>query len=367
VPGEAGEVSRRRVRHSRAALAWALLVFTGIQAALAVAVESWLPALRDRQLAPRLARLRHVLAEDPGRPLVLMLGSSRTLAGFRADRLHGTPGPDGRPLAAFNFGLVLGGPLREWVTLQRLLDEGVRPRLLLVEVLPFFLNEPGPGRCCEENWIEPERYRAADMGRLLPYCDAPAPLAGQWLASRVLPCRALRKDVLQLLARSWIEPGPKVPSRKLIDRLGWMDQRTREAPVRQRLTWTGDAFAEFGAHLADFRLGAGPCRALRDLLGRCRHDGIRAALVLMPEGAWFRSWYPPHAEPLVHDFLAGLQKESGVELIDARGWVPDMLFWDSHHLANDGATLFTERLAGEVRRLLATTCDAPAMQVASAP
>ena len=40
----------------------------------------------------------------------------------------------------FNFGMVGAGPLVELVVLRRLLAEGVRPDLLLVEVLPPLFN-----------------------------------------------------------------------------------------------------------------------------------------------------------------------------------------------------------------------------------
>jgi hypothetical protein len=87
-------------------------------------------------------------------------------------------------------------------------------------------------------------------------------------------------------------------------------------------------------------------------------DVYRAALVLMPEGTYFRGWYPPHAEPLIRGLLSDLRKDYGVEVIDARRWIGDDGFWDSHHLVDTGATAFTDRLASEVHRLLADTNDA---------
>src|SRR5262249_20750589 len=80
-------------------------------------------------------------AKRPGRPLVVALGSSRTQMGFRPAALPG----DGDTLVAFNFGLVGAGPVTQLLCLRRLLDHGVRPDLLLVEVLPALLHQEGPG------------------------------------------------------------------------------------------------------------------------------------------------------------------------------------------------------------------------------
>ena len=44
----------------------------------------------------------------------------------------------GRPVVVFNFGLWGAGPGTSLLTLHRLLAEGTRPDLVLIEVLPIF-------------------------------------------------------------------------------------------------------------------------------------------------------------------------------------------------------------------------------------
>src|SRR5262245_8761291 len=66
------------VRQSWSRLLWLLAGFTLCQVVLAVAIDCWLGAVRDPEFAGKLERLQARLAEAPGRPLVLMLGSSRT-------------------------------------------------------------------------------------------------------------------------------------------------------------------------------------------------------------------------------------------------------------------------------------------------
>jgi hypothetical protein len=76
----------------------------------------------------------------------------------------------------------------------------------------------------------------------------------------------------------------------------------------------------------------------------CRREGVAAAFVLMPEGSEFRGWYSPATLAQLHGFLGGLSREFRAPIIDAREWVPDDGFADSHHLVLHGATAFTERL-----------------------
>src|SRR5262249_35831439 len=96
-----------------------------------------------------------------------------------------------------------------------------------------------------------------------------------------------------------------------------------------------------------FRVGGPPCQSLRELLELSRREGIDAALVLMPEGTEFRSWYPSGAWASVQSFLTDLSREYAAPIINAREWVPDTDFLDSHHLLPRGANTFTTRLGRE--------------------
>jgi uncharacterized protein (TIGR03067 family) len=170
--------------------------------------------------AGRLAPLLRRAANAYGEPRCER--GIRRLPGAGADAgATDLPGPDGRPLAAYNFGTTLSGPLMTWLRCRSLLDEGIRPRLLLVEVLPAFLNEPGPGRTCEENWIQVPTLATADMAQLGPYCADPGRLWGIWLHSRLLPAYAHRDRILERLAPSWLHKARHGDPHKLFDRWGW--------------------------------------------------------------------------------------------------------------------------------------------------
>ena len=74
------------------------------------------------------------------------------------------------------------------------------------------------------------------------------------------------------------------------------------------------------------------------------YEGLKVALVTMPEGSDFRGWYPPGSWAAIKQFLNDLEHEFEVPWINARDWVADDDFSDSHHLLPTGATVFTQRL-----------------------
>src|SRR5213075_1820404 len=115
------------------------------QFALAITLEHWRPDLRDPEFGHKLARLHARLEEQPGRPLVLVLGSSRTGVGLRPEVLHRFALPGGQPPIVFNFGLTASGPVMELLCLHRLLEEGIHPDWLVVEVMAPLLNQKTTG------------------------------------------------------------------------------------------------------------------------------------------------------------------------------------------------------------------------------
>jgi hypothetical protein len=338
------------VRRGRAALGWGLFFFAGCQLALVVVMERWHAELRDREYGWKRVRLSARLAQEPARPLLLMLGSSRTLHGFQPERLDGTSGPGGRPFVAFNFGLTTAGPLKEGLCLRRLLDEGVRPTLLLVEVMAPFLNEPGPGRVSEEKWLNVPGLGAADVLRLRPYWSRPERLVGRWVLSRLVPAYTHRFRILDRLARSWLPPGTGPETLDRMDGAGWLPTDWDVVSPDFRHQCTEQEHELFASAFAGFRLGARPRQALCDLLECCRREEIPVTLVLMPEGTACRGWYTPSMEGALRLLLAELTRSYSARVIDARDWVADEHFYDSHHLLPSGAALFSARLAREVVR-----------------
>src|SRR6266849_140519 len=92
------------VRH-RAVLARGLLVYLGFQVALIVVTDNWLPELRGPEYGYQLSRLRDRLVQEPGRELIVILGSSRAGYGFRPEVVRNWRTSNGETPLVFNFAL----------------------------------------------------------------------------------------------------------------------------------------------------------------------------------------------------------------------------------------------------------------------
>src|SRR4051794_771274 len=127
---------RPDLRRCRAALAWALAVYVCGQLLWTAFLDSRHPELYDPEFGRRLATLRDRTAETPGRPLLLRVGGSGRVVGFRPGVLPPLPAAVGGPPLVFNFSHVAAGPVMNLMQIRRLLRAGVRPDWLVVEVLP---------------------------------------------------------------------------------------------------------------------------------------------------------------------------------------------------------------------------------------
>jgi hypothetical protein len=331
---------RHRVRRALHSLGWALLSFVLFQLLLGWRLERGPTARRDPDYALKEQRLRALLARYPRRPLIVALGSSRTLLGLAAARV--------RPALVFNFGLTGAGPLLEHLCLTRLLAAGIRPDFLLVEVLPALLHQADAAPI-EEDWLDGSRLCLDELAALWPDHSHPSRLLGPWCRSRLLPCY---HDRLGLGAGLGLKAPAAVALAEGLDSHGWYAYPASRVATTERDRRLAMARAQYVSDKPEggggLRLAAGPARALRSLLDRCRAEGIPAALVLMPEGSEFRGFLPAPVRAGLDGFLTDLARTERVPLIDARDWVEDAGFWDGHHLLPEGALTFTRRLEREV-------------------
>jgi hypothetical protein len=303
-------------------------------------------------------RLHELMAQTPDRPLLMMLGSSRTEMAFTSRCMTGLTSPEGKPLVAFNFGVPQIGPLREQLYLRELLDAGVRPRVLLVEFLPPLLNQPRGGLNAEENWIAPAWLTPRELARLWPYLNHPRRYGYNWVFSRVAPEYGFRGD-LQLILQNKLSPrpAPPLPDRDLLG-----DYLPDWRVSHQKAFYPPYVDEPWRLCLQALRVGKGPSQSMRDLVAMCRRERIALALVVMPEASYFRHYYRPEGLAEANRLLAELRDDCGVPIIDANTWIADEDFMDGHHLFPKGAEQFTTRLRQEVRRLLTQgrlTCPEP--------
>jgi hypothetical protein len=342
---------QRRQRAARRALLWGLASFVALQLGLAVAIECWLPQLRDPFYAYKAARLHRRVAAVPRPFTVVMLGTSRTTYGLKAgdleERLQALRQ---RPVVAFNFGIPGAGPLTQLLALKRLLADGVRPDVLLVEVLPPLLNGLLPK--VEFDRLPAHRLWLGELPLLARYGASLPELRNTWWQEWPVPWYSHRFAIVSATVPTLLSWQIREDWFRCIDEHGWVDPPYGEVTPEKQRAGVVRARAQFAGYLTNFRVGGTPCAILRELLELCRREKIAAVLVLMPEGTDFRSWYGAEHWAEISAFLRDLQREMDVPLIDGREWVRDEDFADSHHLLPQGADVFTGRLSAALGDML---------------
>ena len=342
----------RRVgpRRSLVAVVSGLVAFAVFQLGLAAVIETGAPEIRDPLYGRRLHLIQKRFRAQPEMPwTVVMMGSSRTAQSFRIakDEEHAWTDAVGHPVAAFNFGVPGGASLTELLTWERLRRDGVRPSLLLIEVLPAYLAAPPADY--GQVFLPTDRLAWRDLPLIERYVgNTRTGLRRDWLESWPMAGYTHRGSLMKLLAPDLLPPDYRQAGDEVLDESG--SPPIDDAPLtsEQRQRATQHASEEYHARMSGFQLGGPQCQALRELLTSCREEGTSVALVVTPEGPAFRSWYPPETWETIKDWLTQVSREFDAPLVNAREWIDDEDdFRDSHHLMRSGRDKFKARLARE--------------------
>jgi len=333
---------------SRSALLWGTGVFVAAQLALNLVIGRWHPEWSDPEYGYRFRKLKNWVKKEPDRPPLVVLGSSRIGHGFKADCLPPANWKGQESPLVFNMSLAGGRPTHELLVLKRLLAAGIHPRWLVIEVLPPILNWED-GYLASPDPIPANRLRWSDLEVLDRYAPQTRwSRKRKWLQTCLVPWYSNRFALLSQYAPSWLEPGKTVEVqfwRHSLTPKGWQPFPLTSVTHEQYEKWFGVARHDYTQVLANFRVAAGADRLYREMLAICRQEKIEVlGLLLMPEGTDFRNLYSGEACQTINAYLQGLCREFNIKLIDARTWMSDDLFSDSHHLLPGGAENFTRRL-----------------------
>jgi hypothetical protein len=325
-------------------LLWGLGVFFVVQLYAALLVTEWLPELRQPDYVQKVQRLEALQARTPQRTLtVVALGSSRTVNGLIGNEAERVLQQSlGHPVTVCNFGAVGASPFTELLILRRLLEDGHRPDFLLVEVLPAQLHAGYVMEDSREHYLPTVAARHSELDYLAEYGHRRERGALDWWLQWLAPAYTYRTALLPACHPLAHKIPPLMP-----DAWGWFPLRPEQLASRSaRLLEEAHRF--YGDYLQHLDPGGHPVELLTMLLDLCRRERIPVALVLMPEGPTFRSWYGPGKLEHFRTFLNDLGQRHGVSIVDAMEWVDsDADYFDSHHLWIRGAEKYTHRLAGE--------------------
>jgi hypothetical protein len=330
------------IRRARCGACWSLAAGAAglvvIQAAVWLGLELAPPGFTDPEYAVRSRVARALIAEHPNWPVAVALGSSRTEMGLApAEAAHGLP------VLIFNFAQEGAGPAQQLVCLQRLLAEGARPRLVLIEILPSHYNRDVESLPRDRLDLFDER----DLQLLRNYAPPNVPLRRPWWPDRVVPAYTFRGDLLRGLCPAWVASRSEHRNWQGFDHYGWRPSSRTVTPA-QRWEYTQRAWHEHGVALRPYRVKPLPDRLLRDLVTAVRAAGAEPVLYLMPEGSEYRSWYAGEPDLALTRYLLEFATQHAVAVVDARIWMADGDFFDSHHLLRPAAEAFSRRFGEEV-------------------
>lgn len=341
-PLAATRPARSARRHARGAVLWGGACFALATAGLSATLETVLPQLRDPEYGYRLVRTRELQAQNPGRPLVVVMGTSRTANGFDPKAANARPGS---PLLV-NFGLSGAGPAHLRARLAALRDDGVRPNAALVELSLASLTVEG---------VHTARLTAADVRRLEPHVADPGALRSAWLGARLDPWSAHRVVIMNH-ADPLLLPKPERLDHywKHTDRYGFdaYPANGADAERPRRLAARRASYEDLARRAC---VDPRPDADVRGLVADCRAAGLPVAFFTTPESPEFRSWYTPESHARLGEYVQGLAAELGVPVFRASDDYAESDFADGHHMLPPAAARFSRDLvAGHLEPWLAS-------------
>jgi hypothetical protein len=289
------------------------------------------PELIDPDYHSRLKLAQNATREQPQRPLGLVLGSSRMVWGFQPEQLTERDG-----LQWFNGAQIAGGPTLTRLLLHRYLRDGVRPEVVAIEVMPpFFVKENNRYLC--------GHFAFGELAFMRKYSHKPLHYDYHFARDRF--ARASH------ISHITEPPSGELP---LFPRGGLQSVEEDVSPAERekRLAIAHKNNAEY---LSKLTVRPGADRAFRDTIRDAQTHAIRVVLLRSPEGPTFRSWYNPDAREKFDAYIANVAHEFGVPILDARLWLDEDDFYDSHHTLKRGTAKFTSRFGREMPGVLATS------------
>jgi hypothetical protein len=254
----------------------------------------------------------------------------------------GLPDRPGSPLV-FNFGISGAIPVRERLILSRLLDGGVRPAAVVVEVFPATLPIRGPADYLFSD--SAAKLTAGDARRLAPYLADPAALRRRWTRERLNTWTSQRPVIAGHLVPDW-QPWAMRIDHQWESLTAWgfspyagglVEEKRAERRERMR--------EEHGKYLAKLRVSELSDRCYRDLVADCRAAGVAVAFVLVPESPAVRDWYAPRSRAVLEEYLHTLTGELGCPVFAAPGGFAEEDFADGIHMLPPAARRFSRDLA----------------------
>jgi hypothetical protein len=349
-------------KHSRSASLWAIALFVVGQLVAGLLLDYVFPLTRFPSAAKALERAD----KDPD-PTVAFFGSSRTESAIvtaEADRILAAECGRQPPPRVLNAYIVAGDSLSSEFVFTRLLDRGMKPEWIVLEVSPEMVDDKPP--FMREHAVRQLTW--PDLFTTLPTIVR-ANATWVYVEGRVVPIYSHRRQIV-LSGKSVIRdllpaPGPAAPVAVPGAGMPGRPADTSDPGLAMKPAFTAPAAdansdellkqSKYGAEevvrrwLKDYRVGGPTPAALERILARCRTHGIRVILLGIPACSFHRKEITPDVEAAYTGYVNRLTAEYGCRFVDCRDWVPDLMFGDTLHLRSEtGGMLFTDRFTREI-------------------
>ena len=290
--------------------------------------EALTPEITDTDYHLRLRIAHAAQAEHPQQPLGIVLGSSRTAWAFQPEQLLPESG-----VCWVNGSHVGAGPTLTRLMLHRFLRDGIRPSIAVLEAYPTSFVK-------ENSRFTTGHFATVEMPLMRRYSDRPIEYELHFLRHRLVRISDLThvsdpfSDSPLLLSRG---------GRAQLENEMSPEERARHLALCRKMN---------ADYLSRLTVRPAADRAFRDTIREAQEHGIRVVLLRSPEGPTFRSWYNPEGLAQFDRYIAGVAAEYGVPVVDARLWLDEDDFFDSHHVLKRGADKFTARFGRELPAVL---------------
>ena len=333
-----------RSRSQRAILAFAVIYLAatvGFQSSVFRTHLEWI----DTRTPPRLRELKTLASNAGSRSLVIALGSSRSEMGLAAPAVN-------RPSAApeilvYNWSIPGGGPYRDLIELVRLLDSGVKPQAVLIEILPAQLGSQSRHHADDLLRDFPATIRTADFEALRPYLKKSASSSVNVLRARLSFWSYAANGMLLKSSPSFASEKTKQDrSPQLGMGQGWHPYVRPNMSREEHQSRWAQAEREYRSEMEQFELDPEIRHVFIDIAERCRMQKIGVACYLLPESPRFRKWTSLKSATQIRTFTESLTQDYGILIFDTSEWIDDeSAFADGHHLLHHAALPFTEQFA----------------------
>jgi hypothetical protein len=328
-----------RGHKARRVLAHALGVLVALQVVLNVLLDTVKPEWRDPEYGHRLRQLQQARRENPGKKLLIILGSSRMQMGLNP-RAMGLP----ENYEVYNFAQSGCGPAHEYLNFQRLLAEGIRPDFLAVEILPALLAKPDLALPVHKMSHRDFTYLPSEHSNSLA-----------WFHARIAPWYEYRSNLLSHMGLSRFQPWQSRQDYlwKQLQPGGWMPYFFESVSEEKRAAGYAVAEAQYRPSLQNMRIHENSREAYEKLVGHAHLCNIPILFFTMPEGPRFRTWYSGECNVELKRYFQEMAFLTNSPVLDMSTTInQEDMFADGHHLMRHGAEITSRHFGSEVKYLL---------------